>query len=270
MEKELLTTCGLNSTEQQILLFLLEYGRNGVSTISKRTGIKRPTAYSALSNLEQMGLIGRHIVRKSTHFSAIDPELIPNVFIGRAKSRFEEITQAAFQLESELKEFKLEKRQRLAGYEISTIESGSAMYAFLETVLVKGGYRGMFNPQTAFATQQGKDVGLRCLRETGKTKPHIREIAVAGPQCKWWKGNIKNPNHLVKEVKINKSLRTDVLLFDDTVMLTNYNPDGEMAVLIKHVDYFEFMVATFDAFWKSLKDTSKKGVTPKSSEKAVS
>jgi sugar-specific transcriptional regulator TrmB len=252
MERQLLATCGLNETEQEIVLCLLQYGRCGAATIAKRTGIKRPTVYSALSALEMTGLIARHVVKGSTQFSTINPKAIPGVFVAKAKNEFQRVSQAALKLENELEQYKAEARHRFGKYEISTLESAEAMYAHLESLLVKGGYRGIFDPQAAFKGR-GREVGENCLRETAKTKPLIREIAVAGPMCNWWKRSIKNPNHLVREMKADEMLLTDMLLYGDTVVLTNYDPGYEMAIVIKHKDYSALMVSIFDALWNSLK-----------------
>ena len=64
----LLAECGLNETEQVILLCLLQEGRSRASEIAKRTDMKRPTVYSALGNLLDIGLVATHVFRGVTFY----------------------------------------------------------------------------------------------------------------------------------------------------------------------------------------------------------
>lgn len=251
MEEQLLESCGLNKTERSILLFLLKRGKSTAGLISKRTNIKRTTVYSALANLETMGLVGRNSEGNATLFTAIEADTIPNIFINRAKHQLEKVTQASLLLETCLKQFDTSHNHKIAGYEISTFESEDAVFNYIEGVLVKGNYRGIFNPQTAFI-DRGKDVALKCLEATAVTQPPIKEIAIKGKLCKWWKARIDNPNHIVKEISGNQNLVTDILLFDQKILLTNYSKSCTMGILIKHDDYYEFMTAIFDTFWEMI------------------
>ena len=251
MEKLLLAKCGLNQTEQSVLLFLLQNGKSSAGLISKRTNIKRPTVYSALASLERMGLIGKNSEASSMLFAAIEPDVIPGIFINRAKQNLQSITQASLQLETCFKNFKKARKENIAGYDISTFESEDAVFSLLEKVLSKGNYRGFFNPQTAFVGK-GREVAEMCLLETAKTRPPVREIAVKGPLSKWWISKIRNPNHVVKEIRGSQSLVTDLLLFDGVILLTNYSPSGTMAIMIKHPDYYELMGLMFETLWNAL------------------
>lgn len=69
---------GLNEKEAQIYLSLLELGKATVLSVSKRSGIKRPTAYLVLESLVEKGFVSRIIKGKKTFFSSQNPKkLLP-------------------------------------------------------------------------------------------------------------------------------------------------------------------------------------------------
>lgn len=69
----ILVNLGLNSKEAAIYLALLELGEALPSTISRRTGIKRPTTYVVLESLKEKGVVS-HVKKNNNHlFQAVDP-----------------------------------------------------------------------------------------------------------------------------------------------------------------------------------------------------
>lgn len=256
MESQLspLAQCGLTDTEQRVLFSLLSGGRKRASEVSKTEDIKRTTVYSALTSLERMGLVSKHAYHGTTFYAALDPASIPKVLVTKARARFEQVANAALQLESQLEEFQVASRTRFGGYEISTLESPEAALTYIEDILIKGNYLGIFNPQTAFARKQTKNIGLKCLKLSGRAQAPIREIAVRGPLCDWWISNIDNPNHRIIQVQMTSGLLTDQIITRNEVVLTNYSPGREMCIVIKHPDYHELMTEVFNLLWQSLQE----------------
>lgn len=71
--EEKLEKIGLTSKEAKIYLTLLEINESHPSTISKKSGVKRPTTYVILEQLREKGLVSYLQKNGKTLFRAIDP-----------------------------------------------------------------------------------------------------------------------------------------------------------------------------------------------------
>lgn len=252
--ENLLLKCGLNTTEANVLIYLLENGDVGGGALARRTEIKRTTVYTALARLESLGIVGRRRFGSSTRYSVITPQKLPALLRNMARVKYEEVENATSLLAESLEEFPKRKKHNLGGFEITTVESVRGVYQVLERALLQGGYCGLFNPQVALIGPL-KKVAVEFLKKSAFEKPHIREIVIAGPLAKWWKTQIKNSNHSVKEINaagVTEEIVTDILLFDKTVVLNNYATNNERSVLIHDADYFNFMMLMFNQLWEKL------------------
>jgi len=93
--KDALLHIGLNEKEIQIYLSLLELGSSTVLTISKRSGIKRPTAYLVLQSLVEKGFASRIVKGKKTLFAPQHPKKL----ITESELRLKELQEVVPQLE---------------------------------------------------------------------------------------------------------------------------------------------------------------------------
>ncbi len=70
---------GLDSKEIKVYIALLQLGKDTVLSISKKAGIKRPTAYLILESLMEKGLVSKIPRKNKTLFIAENPEKIVNI-----------------------------------------------------------------------------------------------------------------------------------------------------------------------------------------------
>ena len=253
--RELLSQCGLNPTEQTIILQLLENRRSGAGAIARKTGIKRPTVYSALSNLETQGLVTKQRFRGTVLFSPVSPRTIPIVLKNRAREKFKKIEGASKQLELQLPLLSREVQHSHAGYEISVQDSIDAVYALLENAITSGDYRGVFNPQLAFAGK-GKALIERFLERDAIECRSIQEIVVAGPMADWYRGAIKNPRHEVKVIEGNVEKPMDCILLHNASVVIDYAHPTAKGIVIRHEGYQSFMSTYFDTLWAALPESA--------------
>lgn len=73
---QVLERIGLNDKEAKIYLALLELGIGSVQSISIKSGIKRPTAYLILDDLEKKGLVSIVPQAKKSLYTAESPEYL--------------------------------------------------------------------------------------------------------------------------------------------------------------------------------------------------
>lgn len=248
--KNLFLNCGLNETEQVVFTKLLERGKSIASVLASLTGIKRPTVYAALENLVRMSLVSKNRSGNVTYFSPVSLEVIPKIFQYQAKKKFESIKDSTKLMEEQLKNFSVNSlNERI--FETIALESIEAVYTQLENTLLGGDFCAFFNPQKVIFGDY-KDLVARFLKETAKTKPHIREIAVSGPLTQWYKKHMNNKNHILKELPPDTDVVSDVLLIKGSVILIDYDPKKEAAVKITHGNHFRSMMALFETLWKTI------------------
>lgn len=71
--KKILQNIGLSDKEAKIYLALLELGEALPSTIARRTGVKRPTTYVVLEQLQKQGLVSYAKKGRTTYYQALNP-----------------------------------------------------------------------------------------------------------------------------------------------------------------------------------------------------
>lgn len=73
---EVLENLGLNEKESKIYLALLELNESLPSSISRKSGVKRPTTYVILEQLQVKGLVSHFKKGGSSYYRAIHPKLL--------------------------------------------------------------------------------------------------------------------------------------------------------------------------------------------------
>lgn len=89
---------GLGLKDKEILIYttLLELGEATVLALSKKAGVKRPTAYIVLQSLEEKGLVTKTIRGKKSFFLAQHPRKL----VSEAEFRLKELKEIVPQLET--------------------------------------------------------------------------------------------------------------------------------------------------------------------------
>lgn len=110
--KEELKKIGLSDTEASVYLCLLENTRLTPSAISRLTGIKRTTIYSASDEMFRVGIIRKDVTRKLIYYSVAEPAELKNL-ISRQKRKIHE-------QENELQQL-LDKLERIPRNQIGSV-----------------------------------------------------------------------------------------------------------------------------------------------------
>ena len=252
MLTNLFHTCGLNQSEQSVLLHLLKRGATTASLISKATELKRSTVYAILESLIAQDLVIKQKKKDTTYFAPLSPEMISKVITNHAERKFEEVKTATGLLEKHLDDLAFKSDQDFGVFDIRAMDSIDTVYASLETALGGGDYCSIFNPQIVFKTEGAKKIGLNHLKEASQTRPHIRDIVVAGPQTDWFMKHAKNPNHQFKIIPEDKKILSDMIFMKGDVYLIHYEKGKEVAIKITQQGYYASMMTIFEMLWKDL------------------
>lgn len=251
IERELLAECGLNGTEQKVLLDLLQRAGSSAGMLARRVGIKRTTVYSALQSLEALGLVLRRKEGSATVYTTVPPRMVPSILCNTAEEQFSRVRRASELLSDQMTQYERLTKQHVAGYEISTTDSKDAAFLLLYQALLAGDLYAIWDPQTA-AVGAMEDYLLDFLSQTAETQPKVQDIVVDGPKAEWYRAQVKNPHHEVKILPASYSIITDFVIVNDSVYLTNYSPGGEMLIQITHRDYYNSMQSLFAFMWSHL------------------
>lgn len=108
---EVVRGLGLKAKETDVYLALLELGEAKVGQIAEKSGVKRPTAYLVLQDLEKSGFVSRTSRGKKIFFSPQHPRKL----VTEAEVRLKELKEVVPQLESLLQ--RGEGRPRVTIYE---------------------------------------------------------------------------------------------------------------------------------------------------------
>ena len=248
---QLLSECGFETSPRRVLAQLLLRGPSTAGILARRSSLKRPTVYAVLNGLIDQGLVQRSRRQRSTYFSVASPQVFSDLIAQRAQTSYDRVKNATTLIARHLISVPDAGSLDFGGYELSTIENSRDFYHELELALSKGSYCGIFNPQVAIVGISRAMVE-RFLQRTAQSRSPIREIMVPGPEGEWYKQKIRNPLHQLKEFPAGAKLTTDMIFSDGVVILAQYGSNREIAVKIRHQEYYQSMLTIFNTLWASL------------------
>jgi len=246
-----LSECGFTIHEQQVLSFLLQHGAAPARIVATATRLKRPTVYLTLQGLLDSGFVTKRSSGKVAIFASVVREVLPEMIRTRARARLIALEKAADRLYESLQALAPAPAINLGGFSVESLESERGLYKEMYENLLAGDYDGIFNPQYVIS-QQTQPLISDFLSRTAKSKPLIREIAVEGPLCEWYRSKIKNPNHTLKTLPSKTRYITDLILVKNTLVFLDYSRESLAAIKITHGNLYISFRALFEELWSSL------------------
>ncbi len=242
----------LTDTELQMLELLTARGSLSAGRLAKLSGIKRPTVYAALESLSNLGLVITHRNKGVSHFTSHAPHIIERLLSEQAERKLKTEKVFAASLGSRLSQVQQLGPQKIAGYEVSSLDTPELVSVLLEEALLKGNYSAIFNPQVVLRGTT-RELVQRTLKSSLKSKPVIRELCTPGPAFDWYKKEIRNPRHQLRALTQagTSGIETDMIFIDGAVVLLNYEPSGELAIRIRQPQLYRTMNAIFELLWTS-------------------
>lgn len=243
---EIFKDLGLKEEHSKIYTAALEWGETSITNLAERAGIPRTSAYPYVEELIEIGLLKQSMKRGKKNLLPADPELLLELL----EKRSNEIQRSIAKLnEDTLMDLKAMQRkdnkpklQYLEGaegikkaYEMSLKASGETMVqCFTED------YKGIVSPEF-FDEYFDKFFGSgKPTRELLTSDEGDNEYA-----DKW--GTEKN---LQAFVDIDKSIETDVIIYDETVIFVSFNKVNPYALVIEDPEIVKSMTVMYDLAWK--------------------
>ncbi len=236
--QETLAQLGLDEKEISVYMGLLELGEATILTISKKTGVKRPTAYLILEALERRGLATKVAKGKKTLFVAQHPKKI----LTEAEVRLKQLKEVMPQFEAMMQ--RSDDRPRVKIYE----GKDALDRAYDDAFIVKGEMLFMSNIEVT------EDVYAKTLQKfdyIAYSKDFcIRELIIENEASKKYaaknNGQYRRINFLPQEFGL---FTTDIGIYGNNVVITSGKKEY-FCVRIESPEIADAFRAMFEAVWR--------------------
>lgn len=239
--QEVLKQLGLDIKEVAIYMGLLELGEASVLEISKKTGVKRPTAYLVLNALESKGFVSRIIHGKKISFAAQHPKKI----LAEAEIRLKEVQDVLPQFEAML--VRSDNRPRVMIYE----GKDALDRAYDDAFLVKGEMLFMSNMDLVH------DIFARTLTKFDYAMGpdfRSREIIDDGEQARAYAKRVQAEYRKLRFMpKAFQPFATDIGIYGNAVVITSGKKEY-FSVKIESKEIADAFRAMFEAMWQISSD----------------
>lgn len=245
--QKMLSVLGFSETEEKVILHLVQNSPSTGGLIAKRTLLKRPTVYSALTSLAERGLIYKVINQGTTQYSIADPSSFQNLLSQSEDIRYENRKQAISKLRLELEKIYNAESQHIGEFEVSILDH-NPVFSLQLSSLTSGSFDAIFDPAYVAGNEQSRKVCEKFLIDTAKSKPTIRELIPPGEWSDWYVGLIKNPNHQIRFLKEGVNIPNDIILLNKELNILNYTSPIQ-GLKIKHDVFYITMSSWFQSLW---------------------
>ncbi|MFT7183998.1 MAG: sugar-specific transcriptional regulator TrmB [Oceanicoccus sp.] len=241
------------TTERKVIDALSKGGQMLASTLSRKTGVKRPTVYAVLNKLKTEGLVLTLLHKGSSYFKLLEPDLIKDVLSLEAKAQYNAKLHHIEILTETLKEKQIHQHEFISGFELSTVEKTETVYQELASAFKDNKrVRTIFNPQLVITDQRSRDIILNFLKLAHENGAEIQEIAVAGKEADWYESQFTNPKHQMKRISADQEIQTDCIIGEKAVYFLKYDNSEGAGIRIQREDLVMSMTTMFDLLWNSL------------------
>jgi len=234
---EVLHSLGLDQKEIMVYTALLELGEATVLNISRKTTVKRPTAYLVLSSLESKGFVSKVFKGKRVLFAPQHPKKI----LTEAEIRLKQIKETIPQFEAMMQQ--TGNRPRVMIYE----GKDALDKAFDETFLIKGEVLFMSNMELV------QNIFSRTLQKLSyasspefRTREVIDDSEISRAYAKQIAGSYRQVRFMPKAFS---PFATDIGIFGNTTLITSGKKEY-FTVKIESEEIANAFRAMFEAMWQ--------------------
>lgn len=230
---------GLSSKQAALYLAGLESGPASLSELAKESGIKRPTAYRVMEDLENQGLFSKVAKGKKYYYQAEDPETVLGLY---------KIRQDAFvRLLPELKSLHSKTGMNPKVRFFRGMEGLKAMY--LESLKSKETIVGYGSIDDIWGLTRGFIDDY--MKERIKRKIHVRGIVPATKESQEFaKLNSSQMREIVLVPKDQFPVTNEINIYDDKVAIFSFREQA--GVIIESQDIANTQKAIFELVWRAV------------------
>lgn len=247
-----LTDIGLTSTEARIYLAGLMYESVTIFDLGKKTKIKRPTIYHAITTLIEKGLVGEKRIGNKLHFSMSPPRTIRRLaeqqkeLIDVRTKKLDEVISLLSQQQIEGKEEEEEEVSviKYNGIEGMRIALDAALYC-------RSKQWDIIAPVKNFLREYDKEYAqyyLNARRDRGITSRTLWEFLPGGRDLGVAEIRERNPRFM--PAVMQGKFKSMTILFDDTIVIFS-SYEKLSAILITSKELHHMFSAMFEGLWEA-------------------
>jgi len=238
----MLIQLGLEDKEIAVYMGLLELGEASVLSVSKKTGVKRPTAYLVLEALEKQGLVSRVMKGKKISFTPQHPRKI----LTEAEIRLKQLKEILPQFEATM--MRADNKPRVKIYE----GKDALDRAYDEAFVVKGEILFLSNIEVTY------EVYMRTLQKFDYTNfsPEFscRELIVDSEVARTYAKRVARQYRTLRFMpKEYAPFATDIGIFGNNAIVTSGTKEY-FCVRIESKEIADAFRAMFEAMWQISRD----------------
>lgn len=246
---------GLSESETAIYLALVENGQMTASEVTKTTRSKRPTAYYALRQLQDRGLVHRSGSPGVEKFQAERPEKLLNL----VEMKRQELGSLEKEVRSVIPSIVRSESPHEGLPAVSFYEGDSAVkQALMETVYCRSGRIDYITPHDNFFWQVGQPFSAAYVRDRvahGIRTRHLWEKPLDAKIIRESYAELADLKLIPESMR--GRFRTAVLIYDDKVLYVASRKSG-YALLVRSREHNELMGAIFEQLWNVSKSIAVK------------
>lgn len=247
MNQAILQTLGLSSNEAKIYELLLKLGEVEAQIVIAQTGLKRATAYKALYDMEEKGIVSKRDIGKTLHFK---PEP-PTSLLTLAEDRYNELERVRRDVRSILPQLTSAYILAVEKPVVSTFEGVEGLKQMYEDTLRE--------KQPIYAVLQAEHLHPELYRwlESVYVK---RRVKLGIPATVIVASSTASEKYVSKDARTLRTTRVvdrqlfpfahEVDIYGQKIAFINYKKDEALiGVVIDHPRIAQTMKAFFDLAW---------------------
>ena len=241
---EIFKTLDLNEVEIKIYLALLENDKLGITGISEAINLSRTNVYNYVEKIEDMGLISKVPDTATLKYQSVSPDKIIEVL----KQKEEDIQSKISQFKKilpELKNLEVETNPT----QVKMYEGEEGLQRIIEKLLKDESLKIIFHSsiKKTFFPESLREF----TKQSAEREKHIQEIRSSLNKGTDYNPTKNNPNHLLKIAPESLSLKSDVIITPNRILLVSYQ-GRFLGVEISNKFMTETHNSIFDMIWENI------------------
>ena len=235
--KEVLTQAGLTEKESLVYLALVELGETSVAAVAKKAGLKRPSVYVHLTDLEEKDLVHQVARGKKTFYVAAHPKTLQT----HAEIQLQNIRGALPQMEALFEKEKGKPRVLIFNDKDKLDQALNEAFVATGECIAMGSSTAIdLFPQT-----------IEKIEKLKTTKPLVtRELMERSEKSMEYKKLIEGPSRKLRFIpKELLPFNTDIVVFGEKTLITSVEQEY-FTISIESKDIAQSFKTLFEVMWK--------------------
>ncbi len=238
---------GLSPKQSFVYLALLDLGEAKMTDIAKQAGMKRPTVYLIIEELELLGLASSVVKGKKKFYAAAHPRRLAELTKYRAHQVEESMPELLARYGKDSQKPKVQMFEGVAGIEKAYREAYT---------LLSNKEEGLWFGDVTFLQEQFPEVLRTYNKMIAELRdPKIRELVYGGEVARKWAQDMQShlgKNHKIKYVPGKEFGFTDQLIIGNKIMYFSFG-ETVFVLMVENKELAQTQRGLFEIAWNATK-----------------